>query len=141
MNFERSQSGFVTAQGMHNLSPREAVKWCNEGSLILDVREDYINKFKKFAVSIVIQIPLSQLPQTFEQLPKDQWIIVADTSGVQSKGAYEFLRKKGYTQLSNLAGGMVEWERDDMPMLIEENEKLTGSCACQLRARKARRNT
>jgi rhodanese-related sulfurtransferase len=106
VNFERSQSGFVTAKSMHNLSPHEAVEWCTEGSIILDVREDYINQFKKFSVPVLIQRPLSQLHQAFQQLPKDKWIIVANTSGVQRKGVYELLQKKGFTQLSNLAGGM-----------------------------------
>ncbi|MFH0991751.1 MAG: rhodanese-like domain-containing protein [bacterium] len=141
MNFDRSQSGFVTTNGMHNLSPREAAKWCSEGAITLDVREEYVNQYKKFSVPVSIQIPFSQLHQAFQQLPKDKWIIVADSSGMQSKAAYEFLQQNGYTQLSNLAGGMVEWERDGMPLLIEKSEKLTGSCACQLRARDSKKPT
>jgi hydroxyacylglutathione hydrolase len=135
MSTDRSQSGFVTAEGIHNLSPREAAKWCTEGAVILDVREEYISQFKKFGVPITIQIPLGRLNGEFDQLPKNEWIIVADSSGLHSKEACVLLQQNGFMQVSNLAGGFVEWERDGMPLIEDDSQKLSGSCACQLRAR------
>jgi rhodanese-related sulfurtransferase len=135
MVFNPANAGFITANSIHNLSPREAAAWCSEGAIILDVREEYVNEYKKFSVPACIQIPYSKLESAFEQLPKDRWIIVADSAGTINKQAYLFLQQQGFTHLSNLSGGMVEWERDGMPLLINKKERLTGSCACQLRAR------
>lgn len=129
------QSGFVTQEGIHNLSPREACEYCIKGAVILDVREDYTSQYKQFGVPVVIQIPLSRLETDWHRVPKDRWIIVADSSGLQSKEGFLLLKEKGYDQISNLAGGLVEWERDGMPLVTDTKEKLTGSCACQLRAR------
>jgi rhodanese-related sulfurtransferase len=138
MSTDRSQSGFVTADGIHNLSPREAADWCAQGAVILDVREEYISQYKKFGVPVTIQIPLGQLESQFGQLPKNKWIIVADSSGLHSKEACMLLEQNGFTQVSNLAGGLVEWERDGMPLVEDNSQKLSGSCACQLRARDAK---
>lgn len=135
MVFDPSNAGFITANGIHNLSPREALAWCSEGAVILDVREEYVNEYKKCSVPVSIQIPFSKLESAYDQLPKDRWIVVADSTGTVSREAYIFLQHKGFTRLSNLAGGIVEWERDGMPLLVDNKEKLTGSCACQLRAR------
>ncbi len=135
MSLDRSHSGFVTADGIHNLSPREAFDWCANGAVILDVREEYISQYKKFGACLTIQIPFGRLEYEFAQLPKDKWIIVADSSGLHSKEACLLLEQKGFTQVSNLAGGFVEWERDGMPLLTDKSEQLSGSCACQLRAR------
>ena len=135
MNTDRSHSGFVTADGIRNLSPREASENCAGGAIILDIREEYISQFKKFGVPVVIQIPLRRLEREYAQLPKDKWIIVADSSGLHSKEACLLLNQKGFTQVSNLAGGLVEWERDGLPLVVDKSEKLSGSCACQLRAR------
>lgn len=127
--------GFVTADGICNLSPREARALCVRGAIILDVREEYFNEYKRFDVPTIIQIPLKYLLERYQELPTDKEIIVADSSGVKSKEVYAMLKEKAFTRLFNLAGGMVEWERDGMPLIINDLEKLTGSCACQLRAR------
>jgi rhodanese-related sulfurtransferase len=140
MDFNPTDAGFMTANGIHALSPREALAWCAEGAIILDVREEYVIEFKRFSVPETIQIPFSRFESAYEQLPKDKWIIVADSSGTISRQANIFLQQKGFTHLSNLAGGMVEWERDGMPLLVDNKEKLTGSCACQLRARERKKS-
>ena len=135
MGFNPTIAGFMTANGIHNLSPREALAWCLEGAIMLDVREEYVNEYKKFSVPESIQIPFSTLESADEQIPKERWIIVADSAGTISRQAFILLQQKGFAHLSILAGGMIEWERDGMPLLVDNKERLTGSCACQLRAR------
>jgi rhodanese-related sulfurtransferase len=138
MTIDRLHAGFVTADGVHNLSPREVLEWCEQGAVILDLRDEYINQFKKFDVPNIVQIPLDQLSDKLDQLPKDKLIIVADSSGLHSKEACRVLEQTGFTQVSNLAGGFVEWERDGMPLVTDKGERLSGSCACQLRARETK---
>jgi hypothetical protein len=63
-------------------------------------------------------------------------MIIVDSSGIHSKDAVKFLKEKGLGSLiANLAGGLVEWERDEMPLIIDKSEQLSGSCMCQLRPR------
>ena len=132
---EPTSVGFTTSQGIHNLSPREAVECCKNGAVLLDVREDYSSQFKQFAVPEVLQIPMSRLDKELQRVPKDKWIILADSAGLRSKEAYLLLREKGFPRISNLAGGLVEWERDGMPLFADTAERLSGSCACQLKPR------
>ncbi len=123
----------------HSLSPREAFDRCSNGAVILDVREEYSSQYKKFGVPEVLQIPLSRLRDEVERIPRDRWLIVADSSGVRSGEAVAVLRERGFTQLSDLAGGMVEWERDGLPIVADTGQRLSGSCACQLRAREGKK--
>ncbi len=116
-------------------SPRDAQRKCGEGALLLDIREEYLNQFKRFDVPLVLQIPLSQLASQYHLLPTDRLIIVADSSGLHANEALLLLKEKGFRQLASLAGGLVEWERDGMPLVTDKHQQLSGSCACQLRAR------
>ena len=139
MNLDQSQSGLVMAEGIHNLAPREAADLCAHGAVILDIREEYVNQFKRFDVPVVIQIPFSRLSNEYRQLPTGRPVIVADSSGLRSSEAAILLKEKGFAQVANLAGGLVEWERDGMPLATDKTEQLSGSCACQLRAREKKR--
>jgi hypothetical protein len=44
-----------------------------------------------------------------------------------------FLINKGQSNIANLAGGIIEWDRDGLPLVINKREQLSGSCACQLK--------
>lgn len=116
------------------VTPKEAFELCKEGALLLDIRDEFINAFKQFDVELVINIPLKKLNDKINNLPKGQLIIIADTSGINSKEVFNNLFKKGFN-VCVLAGGFVEWERDGFPILINKKERLSGSCACQLRPR------
>jgi len=62
-------------------------------------------------------------------------LIVADSVGLFSHEAMIILKDLGFENIINLALGLVEWERDGMPVMIDQNERLSGSCVCQLRPR------
>ena len=119
-----------------NLTPRQAHSWCLKGALLIDVREDYMNRFKMFDVPEVIYCPFSILEETYQHLPLEKPMIFADSAGLLSKEAVKLLKEKGlHVQTANLAGGLIEWERDEMPLIIDKSERLSGSCMCQLRPR------
>ena len=119
-----------------NLSASEAYKEATENNaIIIDVREIRLTGYKRFGVPTVINIPNSTLSENYKSLPVDIPIIVADSVGLRSHEAMEFLLKKGYTNIANLAGGIVDWERDGLPLRIDKTEQLDGSCVCQLRPR------
>ncbi len=130
-----SGNGF-TSGGFLNLTPRNAYYEAKTGkALIVDVREATLTGYKRFDVPSVIYLPLSQIDSRFDVLPKDFPLIIADSAGLRSHEAMEILRAKGFTLIANLAGGIVEWERDGLPLIIDNKERLDGSCMCQLRPR------
>jgi rhodanese-related sulfurtransferase len=127
--------GFYTSHRVHNLTSKEAYALCQEGALLLDIREEYMNLYKRFGVKNEIQIPKSHLEQELNKLPKDKTIVVADASGIFSKDACLLLIANGFEKVENLAAGIIEWERDGMPLIFNNKEKLSGSCMCQLKPR------
>jgi rhodanese-related sulfurtransferase len=128
-------SGFFSG-GLLNLTPRQALLACERGAVLIDVREESISRYKMFGVPEVIYCPFSMLEETFEHLPKDKPLIFADAAGLHSREAVAMLMEKGLSdRIANLAGGLVEWERDEMPLTIDKSEQLSGSCMCQLRPR------
>ena len=123
--------------GIRNVTPRQALELCRNGALLVDVREADLNRFKMFDVPEIIYCPYSILEETFNNLPADKPIIFADAAGLHSREAVILAIKKGIEdRVANLAGGLIEWERDEMPLIVDKSEKLSGSCMCQLRQRK-----
>jgi rhodanese-related sulfurtransferase len=127
--------GFDNA-GIRNLTPRETLDICRKGAILIDVREEYMNRFKMIDVPEVIYCPFSILEETYQNLPTDKPMIFTDAAGLRSKEAVRFLIDKGFgDHFANMAGGLVEWERDGLPLIIDTSEQLSGSCMCQLRPR------
>lgn len=119
-----------------NVTPHQALALCQKGAVIIDVREEAICRFKMFDVPQVIYCPFSMLEETYLYLPEEKPMIFADAAGLHSKEAVKLLVAKGLAgRIANLAGGLVEWERDELPLVIDKSEKLSGSCMCQLRPR------
>ena len=125
----------ISSSGMLHVSAHEAYELCKKGAIIIDVREEFMVGFKLFDVEEVIFCPKSMLQEKFAELPKDKALIFADATGIHSKEAVLFMHEKGYKNIANLAGGLVEWERDGVPIKIDYSERLSGSCACQLKRR------
>jgi rhodanese-related sulfurtransferase len=130
--------GIVSCEILH-VSPREAFGLCSKGAVIVDVREEYLNKFKNFDVPEIILIPISKLKLKLSELPKEKYLIFADTVGLRSKEAVVLLKDNGFIKIANLAGGIVDWERDGLPLITNIEERLSGSCICQLKPREGRR--
>lgn len=128
--------GFISS-GFRNLSPKEAFAEATEGgALIVDVREPRLTGYKNFDVPRLVHMPKSGIEQSYLSLSRDLPVIVADSVGLRSHEVMEFLLSKGFTNIANLAGGIVEWEQDGMPLKVDITEQLSGSCVCQLRPRR-----
>ena len=131
--------GFFSA-GFFNLTPKESFAETQNKTAIVDVREEDFTAYKCFDVPTVIYIPYSQMASRFEELPQDIPLIIADSVGLRSKETMIFLTSKGFENIANMAGGMVEWERDGLPLVMDATERLDGSCMCQLKPRNKLKN-
>ena len=126
--------GIKSGEILH-VTPKETLELCKKGAVLVDVREDYLNRFKIFDVDELIFCPLSILADSYNDLPQNKPLIFADAVGLRSKEAVQFLQLKEITNIANMAGGIVGWERSQLPIVIDESERLTGSCLCMLRLR------
>lgn len=127
-----------TSHGVQNLTPKESFELCSKGAVIVDVRESYLNTFKMFSVENVIYLPLSELPNSYSDLPYDKLLIFADAVGLRSRESVLFMNEHDYENAFNMAGGIVDWERDGLPMTTDINNRLSGSCMCQLKMREGK---
>ena len=125
--------------GIIHLDPKEAYELAINGAIIVDVRDEMEMNGKKFIVPDVICLPTKQFAREFEKLPKDKPLIMADSVGLKSKEAVLFLMQKGYTNIANLNGGIIDWEKDNLPTDVNDDEVLAGGCACKLRPKKVYR--
>lgn len=126
--------GFLSG-GILNVSPGEAFELCTKGAIIIDVREEYLSNFKLFDVPRIAYFPKSIIDKEYLRLPKDKYLIFADTVGLRSKESALFLKEKGFKKIANMAGGIIDWERDGFPVKTNIEERLSGSCMCQLKKR------
>jgi adenylyltransferase/sulfurtransferase len=86
-----------------------------ERPVLLDVREPHEYALADLPGSL--KVPLGALPRSFEQVPKDQELVVYCRSGARSGNAVQFLRQMGYERAVNLSGGINAWaERIDPSM-------------------------
>ena len=78
--------------------------------VLLDVREDY--ERAEFNIG-GIHVPLGNLMASLDKLAphKDDELVIYCRSGKRSAMAGELLRQSGFTNVRNLEGGMIAWER------------------------------
>lgn len=133
-----SDTGFMS-HGVQNLTPRESFELCRKGAVIVDVRESYMNNFRMFNVENVIYLPYSRLASSHSSLPADKLLIFADSVGLKSRESVLFMTEHGFKNVFNMAGGIVDWEKDGLPVTTDIKNRLSGSCMCQLKPREGGR--
>jgi adenylyltransferase/sulfurtransferase len=78
-----------------------------ETPFILDVREP--NEYQINRIPGSMLIPLGELPQRYQELPRDREIVTQCKMGARSAKAQDFLKSVGFTNVKNLKGGILEW--------------------------------
>ena len=61
-------------------------------------------------------IPLGRLPETAAELGRDRPIVTVCRSGARSAQASVLLQKAGFSDVANLAGGMLRWRAEGHPV-------------------------
>lgn len=74
---------------------------------LLDVREPH--EFAAFNIKGHL-IPLAEILSRLNEIPKDKPIIVYCRSGKRSDVAAQVLKAHGFSDVKNLAGGMLAWQ-------------------------------
>lgn len=102
--------------GIEQADTLKATRLFNDDALVLDVRED-----KEFAAGHIPKakhIPLGQLAGRLQELDKykSKPILVTCRSGQRSARACGMLKKAGFETVYNQAGGIMAWERANLPV-------------------------
>lgn len=73
---------------------------------LLDVRQPYEYEIANLGAEL---IPLAELREKLDRIPRDKPVVVHCRSGQRSREAIEILQREGYTDLFNLKGGILAW--------------------------------
>lgn len=74
---------------------------------LIDVREAFEREIASLGGDL---IPLASLLQKVDQIPRDKEVVIYCRSGARSDRAVQMLQEKfGFTNLSNLQGGVLAW--------------------------------
>ncbi|HKI75305.1 MAG TPA: rhodanese-like domain-containing protein [Pseudomonadales bacterium] len=60
-------------------------------------------------------MPLNTLSETTASLDKDKPVVTVCRSGARSAQAVTLLKKAGFTEVANMAGGMLRWNAQNLP--------------------------
>ncbi|MGA8742870.1 MAG: molybdopterin-synthase adenylyltransferase MoeB [Terracidiphilus sp.] len=100
--------------GVPQLSVKDLKKRIDAGEdvFILDVREPYEYQIAQIGGKL---IPQNDVPQRLAEIPRDREIVVQCRSGARSQKIAELLKQSGYSQVVNLAGGILAWSDEIDP--------------------------
>jgi rhodanese-related sulfurtransferase/TusA-related sulfurtransferase len=76
--------------------------------IVLDVREPAEYSFNR--IPGAISIPMGELEQKLDSLPKDEEYLVVCRTGTRSDLACQLLSERGYSKVTNIVPGMSAWE-------------------------------
>jgi hydroxyacylglutathione hydrolase len=89
------------------------------GAILLDVREP--EEFAEGHIAGAVNIPQADLATRLEDIPPDRPIFTVCRSGARSLRSAQFLKQSGYTEITNLRGGITAWEEHGLPLEGAEN--------------------
>ena len=83
---------------------------------IIDVREPAEFQDTLGRIAGARLIPLSELLQRADEIDRGRPVVTVCRSGARSAQAVVLLQKAGFPQVANLAGGMLRWRADALPV-------------------------
>ena len=95
-------------------APLAAERLAAGTAVALDVRTPSEREAKSVAGSV--SVPLSQLLDRLGELPKDRPLVVFCAGGYRSSIAASILANHGFSQVSEIAGGVAAWEAAHLPV-------------------------
>jgi len=108
-----ARTGSGSTSGMPaEVSAVEGYQMVQDGAFFLDVRrQDEWDQYHAIGATL---IPLDELPNRLNELPKDKKIVVICHSGNRSKPGRDILLQNGF-QATSVKGGLLQWYADNLP--------------------------
>ena len=114
-------------QEAKEVCPTTTRRLIGEGALLVDVREPREVQALAFDVPDMVYIPLSELEARWSEIPKDREVVMVCLGGERSLKATYYMQYHGYSQVSNMAGGIEKWVKKGFP--VKGQFPTTGACA------------
>ena len=86
----------------------------DDNILVVDVRE--VDEFEAGHIPGLINLPLSELEERYDELDEDRTILLVCRTGGRSDRAAQFLYAMGYENLINVDGGTLAWAQSGYPL-------------------------
>ena len=104
-------------QAADGVDVKQAQSMNQQGALLLDVREP--SEYSAIHAPNAKLLPLGELSTRLQEIAsyKDKPIVVMCRSGNRSSKAVAMLQEAGYTQVSNVKGGITAWEGAGLPVI------------------------
>ncbi len=81
----------------------------NPTVFMLDVREP--DEYDAGHIPGITLIPMGEIPDRLSEIPTDVPVIVTCRTGNRSGQVVDFLREQGFTNVHNMDGGIVAWQK------------------------------
>ncbi|MFN4203006.1 MAG: rhodanese-like domain-containing protein [Tabrizicola sp.] len=113
--------------------PTTSQRLLKEGALLVDVREPAEVAQVGYAGCEVVNIPLSQFEDRWQEIPRDRDVILACAVGERSLKATYFLMYQGYDRVMNMRPGIARWVARGFPVTgspkaVEASEAASSCC-------------
>jgi rhodanese-related sulfurtransferase len=82
--------------------------------VLVDIRAPREREQKHIAGSL--GIPLNHLTEHLRELPRDRALLVYCAGGYRSSIAASLLQSRGFSNVSEIAGGIAGWEAANLPL-------------------------
>jgi hydroxyacylglutathione hydrolase len=116
----KSKSANPNIPGVDDITPDE-LREKKSQVRIIDVRrpDEWVGEFGHIEEAELIT--LNHLPDSIDNLPKDQTIVFVCRSGNRSAQAAAFAKENGFTNVFNMRGGMMEWTEKNFETVERDN--------------------
>ncbi len=112
--------GFMIYQGMQpakvslpaEISVAQAAEKRDQGAFILDVRQP--EDWQQFHIPGATLIPLGELPNRLNEVPKNKEIVVVCRTGHRSAQGRDILLNAGFPRVTSMAGGVTQWQAEGL---------------------------
>lgn len=112
------------------ICPTTTQEWVKNGALLVDVREKDEVEELAFDVPNIINIPLSEFEERFNEIPKDRDVVMVCKGGGRSLRAAGFLVNHGYTNVVNMQHGIARWVQKGFPTKGNTSVVRGGDSCC-----------
>ncbi len=82
--------------------------------LLVDVRER--DEFATVRIEGAVLMPLSSFADTYEGLPRDRPLLMMCAAGKRSLAAADHLARQGFSDITNVSGGIIAWHAAGLPV-------------------------
>lgn len=112
--------GAQQLQAAQGVDVAQAQSMSKQGALLLDVRET--GEYAEVHAPNATLIPLGELGTRLNEIAayKDKPIAVICRSGRRSAKVVKLLKEAGYSQVSNVSGGMIAWENAGLEVVRKQ---------------------